>query len=985
MKVFFLLLLLVSCALDKNETRKSAEFVATKDIIQKKINQSESQFDVKCWTTSKNISNLMFGFQTDDRAFHIRENLISDFTLGLWRYAQNLNPDRKTLNAKNIREAFELLSRVAIKKEKAITTVQFKDGDAKTGKLADPLTITELDFFDYRRTSNSWKTLYNLTLLDPGQTFLQSDLTEDAVEALAEFTDIYAIVLIKKSIEAAKKDGQNIVLERHFKDKNSTYLTSASIGGWKPTGDYAPRAYAQALNYGLLKISNLEYINKKIPEAEIKKVYSIIAGKELTENGYQELKNTMKDLTELLWRRAQDKNLPESYLVSGLSLFDATQEILPYRTDDLSNVIFFHNTNAPLLYQEFESDTVRDDGYHWKIISELLSEKGKKQKTDDKSKLMPLDVYAAEELTEVVSNYVVPLLKKASEISGSNVDRRHIKESHKFYLSYLTRHKPVELKTALISTNLPYKDTDAPLFRDATDEVLLKPFQNPEVIENDVMNSSTLMAFDAFRGVSTADFNQDGWPDLFIAHEGGKSVLYLNNNGKNFSDNTQSSGLEGITGITGANPIDYNNDGCIDLYLVRPYISSLLYQNDCHGKFTDMTESVGLFIKEIPTTGSIWFDADNDGWPDLYVLSTGDFRNGFLPMFGDFQNALPNRFFHNQKGKKFIEKTDSTGLGDRRISLAAAAVDVDNDNDLDVYVVNDMQRNMLFENKGNLKFVEVSKKSQTDDLGNGMGVSVADLNQDSLLDMFVTNVNVWNPKARYIRPDRSTKFQSTKELDRYVRSRPTNRLYMNAGNKVFKESFAEKMQHFNVSSWGWNNFFFDFDNDELTDLYVVNGFRPESFNHHDEEKLLVKQTPDGSFHQLPHKISQLGYKSNSRGSVFLDFDKDGDMDLVLTGLHSPKFYLNEDQQKNNWVAFNLKGKKSNRSGFGSRITVKTDTRSQSLQQGAIGGHFISYINGPVHFGLGKNKLINEVTVKWPSGQKTVLKNLEANRIVDIEE
>jgi hypothetical protein len=268
-----------------------------------------------------------------------------------------------------------------------------------------------------------------------------------------------------------------------------------------------------------------------------------------------------------------------------------------------------------------------------------------------------------------------------------------------------------------------------------------------------------------------------------------------------------------------------------------------------------------------------------------------------------------------------------------------------------------------------------------------MGVSVADVNGDERLDLYLTNISLWNPRNRYIRPDRGTQVKSDKDVDRNLRARQANRLYLNRGRLRFEDKHKEMIPRYSKTSWGWDNFFVDVNNDGNQDIFVINGFRPESFGHSSEENFLLYFTPENKlFEVVPAENSGVNLKSNSRAGVQFDYNLDGAQDLAVTGLHSPKIYRNNlAGPTQNWLRIKLQGTKTNRDGFGAVVTVKTAGRSQTLQQGTIGGGFIGYHNLPLHFGLADAKQVLEVKVRWPTGKIQILRDVAANQLLTVLE
>lgn len=957
---------------------------ATRRIVEQKLKASEDRFDVKCWTSVKNISNVLFGFQTDDRAFHLRESLILEFTLVVWKYTQDLHRGSALLTKADVDSTFKSIGHVRFTEKDGGVEVRVPEGQA--GMQLAPFFVSDLDLFDYRRTSNSWKTLFDAASIKARPIGIHADFTEEGIDRMAWYIDMYALTLIKLSISRAVLDQSSIVLEKHHKRSDRALFINAQIDGWSPGQKYVARAFAQALAYSQTKASSLRHVNGVNSEDQILKTLSIIAGAELDSEGFRAYRSILKEFTEDLWRQAMAATPKDHVLLSGFTMYDVIMRTMPYEIDDLSNVIFYPRSEQPRLYQEFEGDTVRDDAYQWVIITELLEEKGRQQESHGKTtRLVALDINAAEELTELISSYAVPLLKNAATLAkNKKITPQSLRQAHEELLAHAKKF-PSAPKTSNARHPIAEQGWKTPLYKEQSEAWGIKPFNNPTYLEDKDMREATLMAFDAFRGVATGDLNADGRPDVFVAHEGGDNRLYINT-GKSLVESSSAWGVPKLKGVTGAQFVDYNNDGCVDLFLVRPYLEQVLLKNNCQGTLVNVTRQVGLTRDNVPTTGAIWFDHDNDGLLDLYQLSTGDFRKGFLPMFGDFQNAEPNLLWKQGKDGKFVEIGAKAGVADKRITLAAAAFDADNDGDLDLYLVNDMQRNILLQNDGKGTFKDVSRSSRTDDIGSGMGVSVADVDADGRLDLYLTNIATWNPRNRYIRPDRTTRVKSDADVDRNLRGRQANRLYLNKGKLTFEDQHTKLLPGYDRTSWGWNNYFFDADNDGDSDLMALNGFRPESIAHHDEENFLIaRSSPNGIWGIVEGVKSGVGLFANSRGGVHFDIDADGDQDLLVTGLHSPKLYLNAGTPTDrHWLNVATRGSKTNRDGFGARVTVIRENGRMTLQQGNQGGGFISAINLPLHFGLGSSKSVT-VEVVWPSGKTQKLADVAANQTLLVVE
>ncbi len=347
-------------------------------------------------------------------------------------------------------------------------------------------------------------------------------------------------------------------------------------------------------------------------------------------------------------------------------------------------------------------------------------------------------------------------------------------------------------------------------------------------------------------GVTITDYNNDGWPDLFFA-DGQRSRLYRHNGVPEdidtpiFTETTRAAGLDGIDQAHAGIFADVNNDGFQDLVITRYLNTNRFFVNNGDGTFSDRSEAMGLDVVT-SSTSAVFLDYDRDGFLDLYVAAFG---NAFtdsprIPFFA--QNGQPNRLFKNHGGRRFSDVTLASGVGDTGWSLAAAAADYDNDGYPDLVVANDFGRKNLYHNNGDGTFSEVAKATGTMDFSGGMGVAVADVNDDGHLDFYFSNINSnqrWFGEDKtlyqYLRNLLRTKWvvldlwelvklynlvgAGWTELGKQVGE--GNSLFRNNGDGTFSEL---QNSHTNRAGWGWGVAFFDADNDADLDIYAANGW-----------------------------------------------------------------------------------------------------------------------------------------------------------------
>ena len=491
-------------------------------------------------------------------------------------------------------------------------------------------------------------------------------------------------------------------------------------------------------------------------------------------------------------------------------------------------------------------------------------------------------------------------------------------------------------------------------------------------------------------GVCVADFDGDGFPDIYFVngrdlYNRGISVrnaLYRNNGDGTFTDVTETAGVPGSGYGVGCVWGDYDNDGFPDLYVTQ-YGRNILYHNNGNGTFTDVTDKAGVGGMEFGAmfhSGATFFDYDRDGRLDLYVGSYVDLGPG-SPRYCTFSGAktscppsaykgTPDILYHNNGDGTFTNVTKAAKifqpLGK---NLAVGAADYDNDGWPDLFVANDGLDAYLYHNERNGTFDEVGVITGMALTAQGsvmaaMCISLGDYDNDGWLDLFITD------------------FQKN-----------SDHLWHNDGKGSFDEVSDRAgitLPTRDVLSFGGG--FFDYDNDGWLDLFIANGHvYPEAEQvspevHFKQINSLFHNEGNGKFVETT-KVAGSGFQTPyvGRGVAFADFDNDGFMDLVVGNNGDPPLLLhNSGGNGNHFLNFKLLGTKSNRDAMGARVRVVAGGISQ-IREIAGGGSYLSQSDLRAHFGLGKATKAETVEIKWPSGQRQVFHDVDADKFYLIEE
>ncbi|MGE0129361.1 MAG: CRTAC1 family protein [Blastocatellales bacterium] len=487
------------------------------------------------------------------------------------------------------------------------------------------------------------------------------------------------------------------------------------------------------------------------------------------------------------------------------------------------------------------------------------------------------------------------------------------------------------------------------------------------------------------------DYNNDGWLDIYFVNSGPadfftpktliKNALYRNNGDGTFTDVADKAGVAcgqmGHFGM-GAAAADFDGDGWQDLYVTN-YGKNALFRNNGDGTFADITAKAGVGAPNWSTCAT-FFDYDNDGKLDLFVSSFVQYSGAADGIFcGD--NRLGRRYyciprvfkprpsflFHNDGAGKFTDVSKTSGIaGSPGKSFGAVATDINNDGLIDLFVANDTMANHLFVNKGGGKFEEIGLASgvgysNSGSPRSGMGVDATDFDGDGWQDLFVANI------------------------DQELFS-----LYHNEKDLTFTDQAGEIGQATRLLS-GWGLKFFDYDNDGDPDLILANGHPDDMVEIQAshvkyKEPLLMFENVDGKYKNVSAQSGEVFKKDfPARGLSVGDIDNDGDQDvLVINNGDAPVLLRNQGGNKNNWIGLQLVATKSNPGAVGAIITWSAGGVKRSrLKTG--GGSYLSSHDPREVLGVGQSAKIDSIEIKWPSGKADKLTSPPINQYFKVVE
>jgi hypothetical protein len=582
------------------------------------------------------------------------------------------------------------------------------------------------------------------------------------------------------------------------------------------------------------------------------------------------------------------------------------------------------------------------------------------------------------------------------------------------------------------ATALPDPATQS--FREAADDVGIT--WRMHFLTGEQGETFKINLYDHGCGLAVGDFDGDGLEDIYFCNQLGPNALYRNRGDGTFEEVAAKAGVAlGDRVCVAATFVDYDNDGHLDLYVTSTRGGNVLFHNNGDGTFTDVTKAAGLEHVGHSQT-AVFFDYDNDGYLDLFLTNTARWTTDTVDSntrayfgkgdVGGLAQVVTspkesNVLYRNTGKGTFVKVTDQAGLAGRGWAGDAIAFDYNGDGRMDLFVTSMFGRCQLYRNEGGGKFTDVTLDVLGQTPWGGVGANIFDFNNDGRLDLLVVDMHsdMWTgvdrahttfELARQVEKKRFRSYHGPLmdknpslmdeeiELGRQVGFKHEECVF---GNACYRNDgggkFTEVSQQAGLETfWPWGAATGDFDNDGYEDVFISAGmgypfyYWPNSLLMNQGNGTFVDRATETGIEpprrgiNLPDKIKGQPAVRSSRCAVTGDFDRDGRLDLVVNNFNDQPYFFKNQFPKKHYVAFKLRGTRSNRDAIGAVVRIYRGTQVLTRQVPAAGG-YLAQSSRVLHFGLGDNTAFDKVEVTWPGGDRQTLDNVKPDALNDVTE
>jgi hypothetical protein len=991
----------------------------------------EGERDPKCYATANRLEDFMYGTPLSFDARVEKIALQKELVSAAWRQA---SADADARGGSQVETTdLEPLVKQALKASKT------PSGDmVVTTPAGEQITLRADDLRQYGSVAYGLRTVLTVqqdALLKPGPPLLP--LAPESVRMLKELLDLHTLAALQLADRAARLADQREVSASMLVAAWRSLRSVARDGsGVTPTPSAAPpgdpSAFVTARALIDQKVASYQAYNEISLPVFVRNLQVYFARHRWPsadeEVAFKEYFNQAMVFfaTDLILGAEKAARERSQAIVRVEHVHSFLLVFLPHEVNEYEDVVFLPRFPAAerITVESYDLDAFRDSGLHWMYLKWAIEDPA------FAGTLEP-DPFALELAAEGVAQFAVLSLRVAGEVAREEVsDRlavRHLESGLRRIQEMLDRHAGLEAMGAVPASRVASaaesgNPAEVTYFTDVTErsgvdfehrtaDWLSRLLRSYTVREGEVAQLAIPPAFGG-GGVAAEDIDNDGYPDVLLLGGAGNR-LFLNDSGGGFRDVTDEAGIDWRRGDghpgEPRQPViaDFDNDGLQDILITYAGDAHRLYRNLGALRFADVTDRAGLGGEGDVGGPATAFDFDGDGLLDLYIGSFGDYPHGVLPTLARRNNnGLPNHLFRNLGGMRFGDVTPGSGVANTGWTQAVGHADFDRDGREDLIVGNDFGVNSYYRNLGDGRFEEMSAALGTGKPSYTMNIGITDLNRDGHPDFYISNIVTMDKDEKYVLPDAKTRMKFDPETMAHLRVVEANDLFTSQVEDgaltgyVLSEAVGRGRSS---TGWSWDADFFDFDNDGDDDLYCVNGMneyalyssqnpyytdpsgadRPVIIPVAERESNVFFVNRDGRLDNDSER-SGADLLGNSRSVAYLDYDLDGDLDMVVNNFQdSVVLYRNNAEERgNHWLGIRLvgdPGSGSTRDAVGAVIEVETEHHEGLWRAVSSTIGYLSVHPKTQHFGLG-NDTRADVVVHWPGGEVSRFEDLAADAV-----
>ena len=1011
------------------------------------IQKLEGQHEPKCFATASRLEDFMYGTPLTDAARFAKNDLQTEWIEQVWSRASKLAQSAKAqqVDKQHVTKAIDELFttrqyqagnwRITFKNDKSFTIskTDYRQYSSIAYSLRSILAVQQQHIFDVSANYLS--------------------LTEAAIGQMKQGLDLFVLAVLKNADQKARSENEYELSESTLRTAWMDLLNSdrkqVSASGQESTMQALDKSSLKPNSLKLLKavidqkVKSYEAYNQINNQLFVRNLQVYFARNRWPEDpqtGVQfknQFTETLIAFAGDLYKGAEAVAIKNGHkVIKDSDVNQFAQQFIPHTINEYEDARFFPalDPDQQIEIESYDMDAFRDSGIHWRYLQFAVT-------APKFVAYLEPDPFASELLVENIAQFGVLLLRMTG-MEGRSQGQKRIALEHLASAMQEIQQRVNGNAQALKQQSKPQKQTlqsaTSSQTNQATDQLYFTNVTEQSGLDFNHRSSDWLNRLlrsylkkdqttgiitipPAFggSGIAAEDINNDGLPDILIL-SGLGNTLYINRGQGRFEDITEQSGLSWRRQSDNQpgeprQPLiaDFDNDGLQDILITYVDDSHRVYRNLGNTRFEDVTATADLGGKNLVGGPATVFDFDNDGLLDVYITYFGDYLHGVLPTLKRRNsNGLPNRLFKNMGQFRFKDVTTGSNLDHSGWAQAVAHTDFDNDGLQDLIVGNDFGVNAYFRNLGDGTFSDVSETIATGKPSYTMNIGLADLNADLLPDIYISNIVTMNKDEKYVLPSSDTTMKFNPDKLANMRVVEANDLFLSQqqdGKLTVYELSKAVDRGYSSTGWSWDADFFDYDNDGDEDLYVLNGMNEfnlySSDNPYYSDPLKNKQlnvyipvstkeanvffvNDNGRFQNFS-KQSGVDFIGNSRSAAYLDYDQDGDLDIVVNNYHdSARLFRNNAQHlKQNWIKLKLVGDPEqgvNRDAIGAKLIVKTANQPRQWREihGSIG--YMSVHPKVQHIGLGNSKTA-DVTVIWPNGEQQRLDALLAGQVHTIKQ